>query len=85
MCLITCKGAIEDLGKLFPRKSISIAKGDLRDWIQEDIGAYYQYCLKRDVIPELDLEKDALALEGHQDRVRSPTRDFWQSLSNDDV
>jgi hypothetical protein len=64
-----CQKKIEDLARSYSTKIHLVDKVDLKDWSNETIKQYYQYCLTRRVVPQVDIEKATLELRGPKDAV----------------
>jgi hypothetical protein len=52
------------------------------DWPQDAINKYYDYCLKQQVIPTMDLDKTILELEGSKDGVHECEK-YYHQLTNE--
>lgn len=67
--LLKCKNDIIELARSSSFKKRLTDKDDMIDWSQTTINQYYVYCLKRHVIPTLDLNTRTLELVGPKDAV----------------
>jgi hypothetical protein len=53
----------------------------LHTWNQATIDAFYQYCLERHVLPEVDLTNEKLKLSGPKDMVMETESEFYRIKS----
>lgn len=68
--LMKCKQDIIDLAQSFSVESEFKDKDDVLHWSQQTIYKFYEFCLKQDVLPTLDLDNVTLKLVGAKDAVR---------------
>lgn len=64
-----CKNDILELSRSCMFETLLTDKQDMIDWSQNTINSYYNYCLKRDVIPTLDFDTHTVQLVGLKDAV----------------
>ncbi len=67
--LIECQNKIKQLAQSCSSKLHLTEKTDMADWPQSAIQQYYEYCLKKRVIPTLDIQNSILDLMGPKDAV----------------
>jgi hypothetical protein len=51
----------------------------LHTWNQTTIDAFYQYCLERHVLPEVNLANEKLKLSGPKDMVMTTESEFYRT------
>ena len=67
--LNACQNKIQVWAQSLSCKLHLTDKVDMAEWPQNVIQKYYEYCLKRQVIPTLDIENSILDLMGTKDTV----------------
>ena len=80
--LSECQNKIKQLAQSYSYKLHLSNKDDVGDWSQDTIGKYYEYCLRKRVIPTLDIQRATLDLVGPKDAVSySLYATSWNLLS----
>ncbi|CAF1348186.1 unnamed protein product, partial [Didymodactylos carnosus] len=80
--LSKCRQSIEEQSKSCTLKKEWKDKQDMRHWTQKTINKYYNYCLERKILPQLDIIKGHLQLNGLKESVLEAEKYFYQ-LSTD--
>lgn len=77
--LLKGKQDIIALAERFCTQRKMTGKQDMLDWSQQTLYRYYEYCLKLDVLPVLDLANATMELNGPREVVRQSVGGVFRS------
>ncbi|CAF0879818.1 unnamed protein product [Didymodactylos carnosus] len=77
-----CRHIIQQLSKNCSSKLKWTDKHDLKDWSQLTVNKYYQYCLRKKILPNLDIEQGNLELNGPKDSVDQAEKYYYELVAD---
>ncbi|CAF1395468.1 unnamed protein product [Didymodactylos carnosus] len=77
-----CAHEIEEICKKRFLRLVLDNKTDVREWSTKHVKTYYKFCLRRHVLPQLDIENAKIELQGPADGVRDAEIHFYEQCND---